>query len=96
MTDSTQLDVLAIGAHPDDVELACGGTLIKLQSMGYRVGVMAGYGAFLFAVPLTAILLALGVYWSLEWLLRPLDSRKGEGRLPGEPPPARAEVHDAP
>lgn len=40
MTDSIQLDVLAIGAHPDDVELACGGTLIKLQSMGYRVGVM--------------------------------------------------------
>ncbi len=62
----------------------------------YLVGVMAGYGAFLFAVPLTAILLAFGVYWSLEWLLRPLDSRKGEGRLPGEPPPARAEVHDAP
>ena len=25
-----KLDVLAIGAHPDDVELACGGTLALL------------------------------------------------------------------
>ena len=24
-----KLDILAIGAHPDDVELSCGGTLIK-------------------------------------------------------------------
>jgi len=34
------LDVLAVGAHPDDVELACGGTLIKLVSLGYKVGVL--------------------------------------------------------
>lgn len=40
MTEDTQLDVLAIGAHPDDVELACGGTLLKLTALGYRVGVM--------------------------------------------------------
>jgi bacillithiol biosynthesis deacetylase BshB1 len=33
-----QLDILAIGAHPDDVELSMGGTLIKLAAMGYRTG----------------------------------------------------------
>jgi len=61
----------------------------------YLAGLMSGYGAFLFAVPLTAVVLALGVYWSLEWLLRPLDTRKGQPRLPGEPAPARAEVREA-
>jgi bacillithiol biosynthesis deacetylase BshB1 len=35
-----QLDVLAIAAHPDDVELSAGGTLIKLVRMGYRTGVL--------------------------------------------------------
>lgn len=40
MTEEIRLDVLAIGAHPDDVELACGGTLLKLAALGYRVGVM--------------------------------------------------------
>jgi bacillithiol biosynthesis deacetylase BshB1 len=34
------LDVLAIGAHPDDVEIACGGTLAKLVQQGYRVGIV--------------------------------------------------------
>ena len=29
--------VLAIGAHPDDVELACGGTLAKLADSGHEV-----------------------------------------------------------
>ncbi len=29
------LDILAIGAHPDDVEIAAGGTLIKMRSKGY-------------------------------------------------------------
>lgn len=33
------LDILAIGAHPDDVELCMGGTLIKLAAMGYTTGV---------------------------------------------------------
>lgn len=32
------LDVLAFGTHPDDVELACGGTLILLANRGHRVG----------------------------------------------------------
>lgn len=40
MSEDPHLDALAIGAHPDDVELACGGTLLKLVSLGYRVGVM--------------------------------------------------------
>lgn len=34
------LDVLAIGSHPDDVELTCGGTLIKCADQGYRTGIL--------------------------------------------------------
>jgi len=33
-------DVLAVGAHPDDVELACGGTLALLAARGLRVGIL--------------------------------------------------------
>lgn len=42
MTDheSPALDVIAVGAHPDDVEIACGGTLAKLVKQGYRVGII--------------------------------------------------------
>ena len=32
------LDFLAFGAHPDDIELGCAGTLIKLARRGYRTG----------------------------------------------------------
>lgn len=35
-----KLDVLAIGSHPDDVELGCGGTLALLASQGRRVGIV--------------------------------------------------------
>jgi bacillithiol biosynthesis deacetylase BshB1 len=35
------LDVLAFGAHPDDVELMAGGTIIKLAQQGYRVGMIS-------------------------------------------------------
>ena len=35
-----KLDVLAFGPHRDDVELSCGGTLIKLSEEGYTVGVV--------------------------------------------------------
>lgn len=35
-----KLDVLVFGAHPDDVELAMGGTLAKLAASGYRTGVI--------------------------------------------------------
>ena len=35
-----QLDVVAVGAHPDDVEIACGGTLARLVEQGHRVGII--------------------------------------------------------
>ncbi|MBP7477253.1 MAG: bacillithiol biosynthesis deacetylase BshB1 [Chitinophagales bacterium] len=35
-----KLDILAIGIHPDDVELSCGGTVAKHVSMGYQVGIL--------------------------------------------------------
>ncbi len=34
------LDVIAVGAHPDDLEIACGGTLARLVKQGYRVGMV--------------------------------------------------------
>jgi N-acetylglucosamine malate deacetylase 1 len=34
------LDLLAIAAHPDDVEQTCGGTLIRSAEQGYRTGVL--------------------------------------------------------
>ncbi|SDE66921.1 bacillithiol biosynthesis deacetylase BshB1 [Riemerella columbipharyngis] len=34
-----KIDILAIGAHPDDVELGCGGTLAKLISEGKTVAI---------------------------------------------------------
>ncbi|HTT64977.1 MAG TPA: PIG-L family deacetylase, partial [Bryobacteraceae bacterium] len=34
------LDVLAIAAHPDDVEQTCGGTLIRMAEAGYTTGVL--------------------------------------------------------
>ena len=35
-----KLDILAFGAHPDDVELGCGGTLAKEISLGKKVGIV--------------------------------------------------------
>jgi bacillithiol biosynthesis deacetylase BshB1 len=35
-----KLDLLAVGAHPDDVELTCGGTLIKMARRGYKTGIL--------------------------------------------------------
>ena len=35
-----KLDILAIVAHPDDVELAFGGTLLVHEKMGYKTGVL--------------------------------------------------------
>lgn len=35
-----KLDILAFGAHPDDVELSCSGTLAKQSSLGYKCGVV--------------------------------------------------------
>jgi LmbE family N-acetylglucosaminyl deacetylase len=34
------LDIIFVGAHPDDVEIACGGTIHRLSQQGYRVGVI--------------------------------------------------------
>ncbi|MDH5603984.1 MAG: bacillithiol biosynthesis deacetylase BshB1, partial [Cyclobacteriaceae bacterium] len=30
-----KLDILALAAHPDDVELCCGGTIAKHIALGY-------------------------------------------------------------
>ncbi len=35
-----KLDILAFGAHPDDVELSCGGTIAKEVSLGKKVGIV--------------------------------------------------------
>jgi len=35
-----KLDLLAIAAHPDDVELTCGGTLLKMAQRGYKTGIL--------------------------------------------------------
>jgi N-acetylglucosamine malate deacetylase 1 len=37
---SERVDVLAVGPHPDDLEINCGGTLAKLVRQGYRVGIV--------------------------------------------------------
>jgi bacillithiol biosynthesis deacetylase BshB1 len=35
-----KVDVLCMMSHPDDAELQCGGTLIKLKDQGYSVGIV--------------------------------------------------------
>ncbi|MDG4946196.1 bacillithiol biosynthesis deacetylase BshB1 [Weeksellaceae bacterium KMM 9713] len=35
-----KLDILAMGPHPDDVELGCGGTLAKAVAEGKKVGII--------------------------------------------------------
>jgi len=35
-----KLDILAIGVHPDDVELSCSGTLLKHIDMGKKIGLL--------------------------------------------------------
>ena len=35
-----KVDILAIGAHPDDVELGCGGTVSKMVAEGKRVAIL--------------------------------------------------------
>ena len=40
MPDPRQLDVLALAAHPDDVELCAAGTMLVLADQGYRTGIV--------------------------------------------------------
>lgn len=35
-----KLDILALGAHPDDVELGCGGSILKAVNLGKKVGIV--------------------------------------------------------
>src|SRR4051794_24853003 len=35
-----KLDLVAVAAHPDDLEILCGGTLAKLVKQGHRVGII--------------------------------------------------------
>jgi N-acetylglucosamine malate deacetylase 1 len=35
-----KLDILAFGAHPDDVELGCGGTIAKEIALGKKIGII--------------------------------------------------------
>jgi bacillithiol biosynthesis deacetylase BshB1 len=35
-----QLDILAFGAHPDDVELFAGGTMAKMAALGHAAGIV--------------------------------------------------------
>ncbi|MGO4888089.1 bacillithiol biosynthesis deacetylase BshB1 [Anaerobacillus sp. MEB173] len=37
--DIDKLDILAIGAHPDDIEIGMGGTIAKYVNEGYNVGI---------------------------------------------------------
>ena len=39
-SDYPQVDVVAVGAHPDDVEIACGGTLARLVQQGHKVAIV--------------------------------------------------------
>jgi len=36
----SQVDILAVFAHPDDLELSVGGTMLKLKALGYRTGAL--------------------------------------------------------
>jgi bacillithiol biosynthesis deacetylase BshB1 len=33
-------DLLAFGAHPDDIEVGCGGLIVKLRKRGYKIGLV--------------------------------------------------------
>jgi LmbE family N-acetylglucosaminyl deacetylase len=36
----TKMNILAIGSHPDDIEIGCGGTIIKYADRGHRIFLM--------------------------------------------------------
>ena len=35
-----KVDILVFGAHPDDIELACSGTILKHLELGYNIGLI--------------------------------------------------------
>lgn len=37
---TSKLDILAFGAHPDDVEAGCGGLLVKAAKAGFKTGIV--------------------------------------------------------
>ena len=39
-SNQIKLDILAIGAHPDDVELSCAGTIMAHLALGMKVGIL--------------------------------------------------------
>ncbi len=40
MQPNDKLDVLVVGAHPDDIEIGCGGTVAALVDLGFQVGLI--------------------------------------------------------
>jgi bacillithiol biosynthesis deacetylase BshB1 len=38
--DPSKIDILAVGIHPDDVELSCSGTLVKMKKAGKKFGIL--------------------------------------------------------
>jgi bacillithiol biosynthesis deacetylase BshB1 len=40
MSSNQQVDILAFGAHPDDVELSIAGTLLKHRKHGFSIGIV--------------------------------------------------------
>lgn len=45
LSDGKKLKIIAIGAHPDDIELACGGTIAKAVEQGHEVCMVIVTGA---------------------------------------------------
>lgn len=40
MNNESSLDLLAIGAHPDDVEIWAGGLMLRMRNQGYQLGIL--------------------------------------------------------
>ena len=40
MNNSVEVDALFVGAHRDDVEITCGGTIRKLVDLGYKAAIL--------------------------------------------------------
>jgi len=40
LTSQTTVDALALAAHRDDIEITCGGLLVKFADMGYKTGIV--------------------------------------------------------